>query len=243
MTTHAEARAFAARALTRLFGHEPTPGAIKALAGVACLETSYGDGWKGAGKGSNNMGAIQAGRTWQGEVFSYVDTHPNADGTSTPYRIDFRRYATPEDGWQDLASVVFVNRGRSSVLYAADNNDWRGVSTALHATGYYEGYGRTVADRVANHCRALTRSIAAADGATAPKLPAQRRTIWRGNTTAPETAELQRELRIAADGRWGDITDQALEDYQRAHGLTPDRRCGQLTWATLLGDDYIPEAT
>lgn len=239
MTTHADARGYAARALTRLMGHEPAPGAIKALAGIGCLETSYGDGWKGAGRGSNNMGAIQCGTGWAGKRFSYVDTHPNADGTSTPYRIDFRAYDSPEDGWYDLARVAFVNRGREIVLAAAERGDWHGVSAALHRTGYYEGFGPTITDRIANHCKALTRAIAAADGASAVAdgaMTVDAAPILRRGDSGPGVALLQQHLGIAADGRFGPVTETALMSFQSAHGLKTDGIAGRMTWTELLRD-------
>jgi peptidoglycan hydrolase-like protein with peptidoglycan-binding domain len=245
MTTHAEARALAQRALKAAFGNEPslTSGAVKCLAGVACIETSYGDGWKGAGKGSHNMGAIQCGTGWTGPRFEYVDTHPNADGTSTPYRIGFRKYLTADDGWRDLVKTVYVNRGRASVLNAAQAGDIYGVSECLHQTGYYEGFGKTVADRVSNHHRALSRAIAAADGSLYPVAPvvAVLPTLRRG-AQGEEVKLLQRELRLAADGAFGRITDAELRAYQLTHGLTVDGVAGPATWAHLLSDDYIPGA-
>lgn len=163
MTTHTQAREFARQALAKAFGGEPMYGEIVAMAGVACLETSYGDGWKGTGVGSFNMGAVQCGASWTGKRFSYIDTHPNNDGTSTPYRIDFRKYGTVEDGWADLVRVVYVNRGRHTVREAARAESWADVSAQLHATQYFEGMGKTVADRIHNHLLALEGAIARAN--------------------------------------------------------------------------------
>jgi peptidoglycan hydrolase-like protein with peptidoglycan-binding domain len=247
MTTHAQARTYAANALSRIFREPADPQCVRHLAGVAQLETNYGDGWKGAGKGSNNMGAIQCGAQWTGPRFEYVDTHPNPDGTSTPYRIGFRKYLTPEDGWVDLVKVVFINRGRSVVLNAAKAGDTLGVSKALHATGYYEGFGRTVADRINNHYRALSRAIAAADGAAAPKVPvvANLPTLRRGMNDTVKHGPiwlLQTELKLSGDGSFGKITEGDLIAYQAAHGLPATGICDAATWGCLLSDDYTPEA-
>ena len=38
-----------------------------------------------------------------------------------------------------------------------------------------------------------------------------------------------------ADGSFGGATGNALEEFQRARGLDPDRVCGPLTWGKLLG--------
>ena len=166
MTTHTQARDLARRAIESVFGEPATRGEIWALAGIACLETNYGNGWKGAGAGSHNQGAIQCGPGWKGQRFSYTDTHPNADGTSTPYRIDFRKYDTEIEGWIDLCKVAFVNRGRHIVREAAKAESWADVSAALHGTSYYEGFGKTVGDRVHNHLLALEGAIARANKET-----------------------------------------------------------------------------
>jgi hypothetical protein len=165
MTTHPQARELAKQALTTVFGEEPTEGEVWALAGIACLETNYGDGWKPPGTMSYNMGAIQCGSQWTGARFAYTDTHPNADGSSTPYNIYFRKYASAIDGWIDLVKVAFVNRGRDIVREAARAKDWGSVSAGLHQTGYYEGFGKTVADRIHHHMLALEGAIARANAA------------------------------------------------------------------------------
>jgi flagellum-specific peptidoglycan hydrolase FlgJ len=159
VTTHTQAREYARAALRHQFDCDPSYGEIVALAGIACLETNYGNGWKGAGVGSHNMGAIQCGGSWTGQRFACIDTHPNTDGTSTPYRIDFRKYSSVEDGWADLVRVVYINRGRHIVREAARAESWGDVSGALHLTGYFEGFGKTVGDRIHNHMLALEGAI------------------------------------------------------------------------------------
>ena len=243
MTTHAQAREHALQALVSRFDGATTLGEVKALAGVGCLETRYGDGWKGAGVGSNNMGAQQCGSGWKGDRFVYVDTHPNADGSSSTYRACFRKYATPEAGWFALVDIVYVNRARDRVRKAAQQNDWKGVSEGLYRTGYYEGFGKTPAERVANHLRSLTKAIAAADKAPMPIVPmATLPTTVRRGSRGEAVKLLQRELRLAADGIFGAITDAALRVYQHDHGLLMDGVCGPKTWAVLFADEYVPEA-
>lgn len=243
MTTHVQARSYASRALVDRFNSAAMLGEVKALAGIACLETRYGDGWKGAGAGSFNMGAEQCGSTWKGDRFTYVDTHPNADGTSKPYRACFRKYQGPEAGWFALVDIVYVNRGRTRVREAARTENWRGVSQGLYTTGYYEGFGKTAAERVTNHLRALTKAIAAADNAVAPVIPMVTLpdTVRRGSR-GEAVKLLQRELQLAADGLFGAITEAALRVYQHDHGLLMDGVCGPKTWAVLFGDEYVPEA-
>jgi hypothetical protein len=161
MTTHAEARAFATAALAKRFGTTPTAGEVRALAGIGLIESHYGDGFGD----KNNIGAVQKGKGWTGETFIYTDTHPNADGTSTKYETEFRKYPTRQAGWEDFALEAYSVHGRSSVRAAAKANDWAGVSRALHDTGYYEGFGATVEERIAHHVKALTDAINSADKA------------------------------------------------------------------------------
>lgn len=245
MTTHAQARELAARALSAVFRCSANPQAVRHLAGVAQLETNYGDGWKGAGRNSNNMGAIQCGSQWTGLRFEYTDTHPNADGTSTPYRIGFRKYLTPDEGWRDLVKVVYINRGRASVLAAAEAGNTFEVSRLLHATGYYEGFGRDVVERVNNHYRALARAIKMADGelVTSPAYVQGERPVLRRGARGPWVGVLQRELRLAADNIFGRVTESELVEYQLSRGLTGDGICGPASWAMLLGDEYQPEVS
>lgn len=168
MAKHAEARELARIALQRVFGGVPTVGEVKALAGVGWLESQYGTGWGGDGAGSFNMGAVHADPSWAGDTFLQTDTKPTSTGGSTSYVTRFRKYPTALDGWIDLARVAFQQNGRAIVRSAAQASDWGGVSAGLHATGYYEGFGATVEQRIANHQKALVAAISAADGDTDP---------------------------------------------------------------------------
>lgn len=236
---HVQARDNARAALLRVTG-SASLGAIRYLCGVAMLESGYGTAWKGAGAGSFNLGAIQAGSSWAGDVFVATDTHPNADGTSTPYRIEFRKYHSAEAAWDDLVKVVFKNRGRSTVLAAADRDDSYAVSAELHRTGYYEGFGATVAKRIANHHAALTRCVNAADAACAlgahgvPRATLRRGSGYAGGEEREDVRELQRRLSLVADGLFGARTLAAVIGFQVEHGLDVDGIVGPKTWAALL---------
>jgi len=238
MLDHIHAREQAREALQRIIG-TPSLGSVRYLAGVAMLESSYGNGWKGAGVGSFNLGAIQCGSSWTGDRFIATDTHPNADGTSTPYQIAFRKYHDEASGWDDLVRVVYVNRKRRSVLDAADRDDSYGVSAALHATGYYEGFGATVAIRIARHHKRLLQCVSAADAACAAvghdaPLPTLRRGAgWSLVAEREVVRHLQQALGLVADGLFGPMTEAEVREFQAAHGLTVDGIVGPLTWAVI----------
>jgi peptidoglycan hydrolase-like protein with peptidoglycan-binding domain len=249
MTTHGEARQLACHATSLALGADVVADDVtRHLAGVGGLETSYGAGWHGAGVGSNNIGAIQAGSGWTGATFVYTDSHPNSDGTSTPYSVRFRAYPTPLDGWVDLARIMFTG-SRRDVLVVARHGDTYSVSELMRKTGYYEGFGPTQHDRIRNHMLALRRSIIAADLATGIAVPALQ--LEGAPSGMPATVRfgdhgdavktLQRELQIAADGIFGRITKATLVDYQLAHQLAPDGVCGPKSWQALFTDNYVPD--
>jgi peptidoglycan hydrolase-like protein with peptidoglycan-binding domain len=244
VSVHDEARILAVSAISGLIGKDPDFDATRHLAAICHLETSYGRGWRGAGVGSNNMGAIQAGSGWTGDTFVYTDTHPNPDGSSTPYRVAFRKYPTPQAGWDDLARVAFGGQLRRKVLIAAAMGDTRTVSQLMRETGYYEGFGATARDREHNHFLALRRGIYLADSAQGIEVPTGRPvglppTLRRADR-GDHVRTLQRELQLAADGIFGPITEAQVEEYQRLHGLVVDGVVGPKTWTELFNDGYDP---
>ena len=135
----------------------PTQPQIHVAMCVARHETGYGSGWKGVMVGSNNWGAIQAGRPPARPGYSrlYQDTHPLPDGTSRTYQICFREYPTPEAGAAGLLRVLYVKR--PAVLQAAESADMQKVAEQMHASGYYEGFGKTAEDRIRGYANALWR--------------------------------------------------------------------------------------
>lgn len=236
------------------FGRAPNLSELQILHAIALLETGMGRGWQSPeGKVSNNLGAIQYRTPRQlgltppypaispdGKGFLYTDTSPNSDGTSTPYSVYFRRYPTLSDGARDLARVVYEVNGRARVLEAASKGDTYGVSAAMHATGYYEGFGPTVADRIANHHKALMRNLVEIVRAMGERLPGGEfpppPTLKRGGHS-PAVAELQRLLGLVADGIFGPATEAAVVAFQLSRGLKDDGVVGPQTWAALAEED------
>ncbi len=152
----------------RVFGRNPSSSEAQVLAGIGWLESNFATAWKGPGIGSRNKGAIQCCKprpTAEGlmcppTAFLYTDTHPNADGTSTPYSICFKKYASEEDAWADQVKVTYIINHRESVLKAAQRGSVWDCSAQLRDTGYYEGYGKTREERIGNHARAPGSAVA-----------------------------------------------------------------------------------
>jgi hypothetical protein len=134
---HVEARDLANQAFIETLNRDPNLTERQYLQAVACLETTYGAGWRGAsvaGKGSNNMGAIQGGRPPCNPETEFETSDTHADGTV--YRWCYKKYPTPLDGWKDLVKVLYVNR--PSVLGAASSGNIDAAVREQRITGYFE---------------------------------------------------------------------------------------------------------
>lgn len=244
MLSDRDMRQLCAEAFRRHFGREGSRSELQCLQAVAWLETSYASGWKPPGDGSWNFGAMQAGASWGGASFSYTDTHPLSDGTSRPYTVKFRAYASAEAGVEDLLKIVFVARGREAARVAAAKADVAAFSAALHATGYYEGFGATVGERIAHHADAVRKAILRQCRALSEPLPPgmldepPRRVTLRYGMKGAEVRKLQEALRsrgvvLTIDGGFGPATLAAVKSLQAAVNLVPDGLVGPATWKAL----------
>jgi hypothetical protein len=129
----------------------------QAVQAVALIESSYGQGWKPPGNGSNNTGAVQCPGCGD-NCFEYVDSHPNPDGSSTKYRVCFKRYASLVDGLRDQIMYEFR---LPETLDACMEGNLYGVSFGMHKSGYYEGFGATKEERIMNHYNAMKKAVVA----------------------------------------------------------------------------------
>lgn len=238
------------------YERDPSLPEVQAIQGVGWLETRQTTAWTGAGQGSFNAGAIQGGGKPPCPIatsFQYTDTHPNPDGTSTPYSICFRRYASAELGMADLIRVGYVRRPR--VLAAATRGNFYEVSAELHASRYYEGFGATVAARIANHHKALAsaiKSAALAIGESFNDVPPIQVPPWQDDFL-PDNPMILRGSRgpyvkvwqdilngwleknganaIVGDSMFGPVTAVITKNWQLSKQLKGDSKVGPLTWA------------
>lgn len=56
------------------------------------------------------------------------------------------------------------------------------------------------------------------------------------NSRGDDVAKLQKALKIYPDGIFGRLTEEAVRDFQRTHGLTVDGIVGEKTMAAIMGD-------
>ena len=121
---------------------------------VARGEGFYGSGWGNVsaaqkevaskfgitgleGVGSNNWGAVQG----SGNAGSFP--HVDYDANGKPYLGKFRRYATPEDGFNDMARVILGGgkrgaAGSAAIKAAISKGSLKDAVYAQHANGYFE---------------------------------------------------------------------------------------------------------
>lgn len=241
-----EMRILLSEAFARRFGRQGIILELQDAQAVCWLETGYSS-WKPAGFQPWNFGAQQATKSWKGKVFIYTDTHPNADGTSTPYQTTFRQYDSAIDGAEDFVRVLYQNNGRDLTVLPAVPRSTLAFSTALHDSGYYEGFGATVGIRISHHHDAVVSAIrrqCAALGEELPPdiaaLPHVRPTLKMGSLDRVATKELQDLLnragatpQLVIDGGFGAKTDAQLRIFQAKHGLKVDGICGQKSWEAL----------
>lgn len=150
---HVKARVDAVDAFTDVVHVRPSLNELRILEAVALHETTFGAGWKGAGVGSNNMGAIHATSSWTGDTFQAVDTEPTSTGGATTYEQAFRKYPSAVEGWKDLVRELYLRR--SSVRKAAATGNPLSVAQAMYATKYFRGQGATDDERIRGYAQAL----------------------------------------------------------------------------------------
>lgn len=135
---HERARDESRAAFVAIFGREPSLCERQYLQAVALLETTYGYGWRwsqGAeAVGSNNMGAIQAGKPPCNPATSFETSDTREDGTV--YRWCYKKYPTRAAGWADLVRTLYQRR--PTVLERASACDIDGAVSQQRETGYFE---------------------------------------------------------------------------------------------------------
>jgi len=163
-----------------------------------------------------------------------MDSYPDADGKDHWYTTKFRKYPDAEAGWADLAVIMYKNR--PTVLMAASAGDAYGVSANLYSTKYYTGRGKTAAERIAGHQKALLRNLIAQCKALKeppPESVVMPAPVLKRGTISEDVKTIQRWAGLVADGVFGSITETWVKEFQSVHGLNPDGVVGDKTWKAL----------
>jgi murein DD-endopeptidase MepM/ murein hydrolase activator NlpD len=169
---HKWAREILERAFEKVMGRKPALQEIQLAQTTALMETTYGTGWKGEGKNSNNWGAIQCadcpnkGKPVNGKCptgsFLQQDSSPTPSGKQKVYHWCYKSYPTPEAGAADLIKQIFVNKRRKDLtLDAAENRSIKDFSTAMYDSKYYEGTGKNREENINDHIYKMNKGLAA----------------------------------------------------------------------------------
>jgi murein DD-endopeptidase MepM/ murein hydrolase activator NlpD len=169
---HKWARDILERAFIKVMGREPTLTELQLAQSVALIETTYGTGWKGEGRNSNNWGAIQCsdcpnkGKPVNGKCppgsFYQQDSNPTSSGKQQIYHWCYKSYPTPEDGAAGLIKQIFINKNRKDLtLEAAENKSVKDFSAAMYDSKYYAGTKPTREGNINSHFNKMNKAIAA----------------------------------------------------------------------------------
>lgn len=141
-----------------------TTKVVQGVASVARHETGFGTFFPFAKKDgfvSHNWGAQQCSTVAkQGKCpdhcFPATDTSPTAQGTSVPYLACFQVNPTEQAGALSLVRLMTVSR--PGIGAALSTGDAQVIAQAMRDARYYEGFGRTQAERVRNYATAIERN-------------------------------------------------------------------------------------
>jgi LPXTG-motif cell wall-anchored protein len=133
-SVHVAARTVINAAFQAELGRTPTPFEAQLVGAICYLETSYGQGWTGAGVGSHNWGAIQA-RAGQSPSFMTTDSYP--DGTR--YSQAFKSYPDDVAGARDVVHFLYVSMPAVGAALKAGKSV-TDVATAMYRSHYFGGY-------------------------------------------------------------------------------------------------------
>jgi hypothetical protein len=238
---HQSARAFIVQGFTSQLERAPTRSEAQCEQAVGFLETGYGLSWTGAGLRSYNWGALQG--TGPAGFFLYTDTHPNLDGTSTPYQTKFCKYSTDAQGAAALTREVYQTHDRAElVLLPATAGDTLGFSTGLHTSGYYEGFGATVEERIEHHhasvlnaCRLMALELGEPMPDGSAPLPLPLAALHQGSmgeaVEAWQHTLIANGYACAVDGVFGPTTRTLTLFLQKKLGVAMDGVVGPATLA------------
>lgn len=141
-----------------------TDTVVQAVGALARHETGFGQykPFAAAGFQSNNWGAQQcsvvADKNGQcpANCFPARDTSPTSTGANIAYQACFLVNPTPEAGALSLTRLVTVSR--PGIAAALPSGDLQVIAQAMRDARYYEGFGKTQAERVRNYAVALERN-------------------------------------------------------------------------------------
>jgi hypothetical protein len=146
-----------------------TPAVVQGIAAVARHETGFSSlkpfhkpataaapEWYSYNYGAQQCGTVAKNGVCPDGCFPATDTSPTSTGASIPYLACFLVNPTEQAGAESLARLLTVRmRGVASAL---PSGDCQVVAQAMRDARYFEGFGKTQAERVRGYAEALCRN-------------------------------------------------------------------------------------
>lgn len=141
-----------------------TDRVVQAIGAIARHETGFGtyfpfakkDGFVSHNWGAQQCSTIAKGGRCPDGCFPATDTSPTATGASIPYLACFLVNPSEQAGALSLTRLVVVHR--PGIARALETGDAQVIAQAMRDARYFEGFGKTQAERVRNYATALERN-------------------------------------------------------------------------------------
>lgn len=195
----------------------------------ACIESAYGTsslGWK-----YHNYFGMKCGSAWKGASVNMRTKEEYTVGTLTTIRDNFRAYDSMESGIKGYYDFISVKRYAN--LKTATTPQM--YAERLKADGY--ATSSTYVNTLMNTVRKWSLDKWDANNPVTDTIKDPKPTLKIGSkgdyVVIAQGRLVVAGYDIVVDGNFGPKTKQAVIQFQKDHGLSPDGIIGPKTWAKL----------
>lgn len=194
----------------------------------ALIESNKGN--SGLAKKANNLFGIKANKSWKGE-YIIMSTKEFVNGAYITVDARFRKYPSWKDSINDHSKFLRDNKRYTNLIGVTD---YKLACKLIKDDGYATSptYTKTLTDTIERY--KLYEWDGQALNQEKPKQP-----IIKKGDVGPYVLSWQNYLTMCGfyhgsiDSIFGNLTEQAVKDWQRANGLKSDGIIGPKSWATL----------
>lgn len=138
--------------------------ALQAVQAVALVEGGYGNGFGRCPDVKNNWGSTQLPHSPRAPADSIsgpqtitcppasgwcTDSSPDDQGRTSWYQVCFESFDSPRDGARNFLRRLLIDRPTVAAVIGGGSAD--AIAMAMYDARYYQGFGKTKADRVAHY--------------------------------------------------------------------------------------------
>ena len=190
---------------------------IEGAAGTSLLARQYHNHW-----------GLKCGKSWRGDSVNLKTKEEYKVGTLTTIKDNFRAYRNDEEGVRGYYD--FINTSRYANLKTASTPEE--YARMLKADGYATSstYVNTLVSTVAKYD---LRKYDSGEPIAKEFYPVLKKGSRGAEVKAWQLLLKENGYPLLVDGIFGDMTMEAVMDWQDKHGLKPDGIIGPKTWATV----------